>query len=134
MGDAQNCAERAQDLCRKGLRPPISLGFLVPNFGFGNRSVHDGCDRQKEPNVFLVQVPATVDNDNSWLSAPHGTKINSSDPPLPAVCTAYATPPLLPFFHPINRAGPALATGLHLDRRIDFSAICCRHAATAHRR
>jgi hypothetical protein len=29
------------------------------------------------------------------------TKINSSEPPLPAVCTAYATPPFLPFFHPV---------------------------------
>ena len=28
-----------------------------------------------------------------------GTKINSSDPPLTTVCTAYATPPFLPLFH-----------------------------------
>ena len=33
MGDAQNCAERAQDLCRKELRPPDFIGTLVPNFG-----------------------------------------------------------------------------------------------------
>ena len=33
MGDAQNCAERAQDLCRKELRPPDFIGTFVPNFG-----------------------------------------------------------------------------------------------------
>jgi hypothetical protein len=47
------------------------------------------------------------------------------DPPLPAVCTAYATPPFLPFFHPTNRAGPALdqvAVSTWIGG-IDFSAI-----------
>jgi hypothetical protein len=40
-----------------------------------------------------------------WLWAARRTKINSSDPPLTAVCTAYATPPLLPFFQrPIELA------------------------------
>jgi hypothetical protein len=39
--------------------------------------------------------------DKSWLSATRPTKINSSDPPLTAVCTAY-DPTILPFFHPPN--------------------------------
>jgi hypothetical protein len=53
------------------------------------------------------------------------TKINSPDPPLPAVCTAYATPPFLPLFHPpIELASFRPCGCLHLDRRIDFSAIC----------
>jgi hypothetical protein len=43
----------------------------------------------------------TNDNDKPRLSALlHRTKISSSDPPLTAVCTAYATPSFLPFFHP----------------------------------
>ena len=54
-----------------------------------------------------------------------GTKINSSDPPLTAICTAYATPPFQPFLHPpIELAGFRPRGRLHLDRRMDFSAIC----------
>jgi hypothetical protein len=54
-----------------------------------------------------------------------GTKINSSDPPLTAVCTAYPTPPFPPFLHPpIELASFGPSGRLHLDRRVDFSAIC----------
>jgi hypothetical protein len=62
--------------------------------------------------------------DESWLSAAPGTKINSSDPPLMAVCTAYATPPFLPFFHPpIELASGRPGGRLDVDRWVDFSAI-----------
>ena len=120
MGDAQNCAETALNCAESDLGPDF-IGTLVRNFGFGNRSVHDGCDRQKEPNVFLVQVPATEDNDNSWLSAPHGTKITS----LIHRCrpSALRTRP----HHSCRSFTPPIELGqlgrLHLDRRIDFSAI-----------
>jgi hypothetical protein len=44
---------------------------------------------------------------------------------LAAVRTAYAAQPLLPFFHPpIEPASFRPCGRLHLDRRIDFSAIC----------
>jgi hypothetical protein len=44
---------------------------------------------------------------------------------LPAVCTAYATPPFLALLDPpIELAGSRPHGRLHLDRRIDFSAIC----------
>jgi hypothetical protein len=54
-----------------------------------------------------------------------GTKINGSDPPLPAVLPRTRPPPFLPFFHPPVEL-PSLRPGgrLYLDRRIDFSAIC----------
>jgi hypothetical protein len=44
---------------------------------------------------------------------------------LTAARTAYSTPPFLPLFHPpikLPSSGPG--GSLHLDRRIDFSAIC----------
>jgi hypothetical protein len=61
-----------------------------------------------------------------WLPGLAGeTKINSSNPPLTAICTAYATPPLLPFFHPpIKLASLRPRGGVHLNRRTDFPAIC----------
>jgi hypothetical protein len=52
-------------------------------------------------------------------------KINSSDPPLTTVCTAYPAPPLLPFLYPpIEVTGFRPRSRLDLDRRIDFAAIC----------
>jgi hypothetical protein len=64
-------------------------------------------------------------SDESSLRAARGSKIDSSDPPLPAVCTAYTTQPFLPFFHPpIKLAGFRPRGRLYLDRWIDFSAIC----------
>jgi hypothetical protein len=60
----------------------------------------------------------------SWLRAVRGAKINSSDPPLTAVRTAYATPPFPPFCHPpIELAGIRPFGRLNPDRRIDSSAI-----------
>jgi hypothetical protein len=44
---------------------------------------------------------------------------------LTAVCTAYPTPPLPPFsYPPIELASFRPRGRLHLDRRIDFAAIC----------
>jgi hypothetical protein len=61
----------------------------------------------------------------SCPSAPCGTKINSSDPSLTAVCTAYATPPLLPFFHPtIELAAFRPVAVSTLIGGSDFPAIC----------
>jgi hypothetical protein len=60
-----------------------------------------------------------------WSRAVRGTQITSSDPPLTAVCTAYAAPPFLAFFDPpIELAGCRPRGRLHLDRRIDLSTIC----------
>jgi hypothetical protein len=54
--------------------------------------------------------------------------INSSDPPLAAVSTAYPTPP---FSHqPIEPASLGPRGRVHLDRRIDFVAIC--HSKLVH--
>jgi hypothetical protein len=54
------------------------------------------------------------------------TKINSSDPPLTAVRTAYASEPLLPFFHPPMKLASFQPCGrLYVDGRVDLSAICC---------
>jgi hypothetical protein len=53
------------------------------------------------------------------------TKINSSDPPLTAVCNAYPTPPFLPFSSPPIKLASFRPRGhLDLDRWIDFSAVC----------
>jgi hypothetical protein len=55
----------------------------------------------------------------------YGTKIHSFDPRLTAVCTAYATPRFLPFFHlPIESASARPGGRLHQDRRIDYAASC----------
>jgi hypothetical protein len=79
-------------------------------------------DCSVEEMHFWVQ-PST--NDRSWPCAACGTKINSSDPSLTAVRIAYSTPPFLPFFHPPIELASARPRGrLHLDRWIDFSAIC----------
>jgi hypothetical protein len=53
-------------------------------------------------------------------------EINSSDPPLPAVCTAYPTPPLLPFLHPPVELAGVRPRG-HIDRywRIDLATVRC---------
>ena len=60
-----------------------------------------------------------------WSLAARGTKINSSYPPLTAVCTAYPTEPFPPLLHPpIELASFRPHGRLHLDRRIDFPTIC----------
>jgi hypothetical protein len=52
------------------------------------------------------------------------TKINSFDPPLTPVSTAYATPPFLPFSHPRVKLISWRPGGrLHVDRWADCSAI-----------
>jgi hypothetical protein len=44
---------------------------------------------------------------------------------LTPVCTGYATPPFLPFFHPPIKLASSRPRGrLDWDRCIDFSAIC----------
>jgi hypothetical protein len=44
---------------------------------------------------------------------------------LTAIWAAYAAPPFLPFFHPPSELASFRPRGrLHLNRRIDFSAIC----------
>ena len=59
-----------------------------------------GFGRIGRCSVGGLAFDATNDNVKSRLRAAGRTKINSSDPPLTAVRTAYATPPLLSFFHP----------------------------------
>jgi hypothetical protein len=45
---------------------------------------------------------------------------------LTAVCTAYPTPPFLPFFHPpIELASMRPGGRVNLDHRVDFAAVCC---------
>ena len=61
----------------------------------------------------------------AWSLAIHGTKIHSPDPPLPAVCAAYATEPLLSVLHPPIKLPSFGPRGrIHLDRRVDFPTIC----------
>jgi hypothetical protein len=61
---------------------------------------------------------------NSLSLASGRTKINSLDPLLTTVWTSYPSEPLLPFFHPpIELASRRPHGQLHLDRRIDFTAI-----------
>jgi hypothetical protein len=53
------------------------------------------------------------------------TKINSSDPVLMSVRTAYATEPFPAFLHPpIELASSRPHGGLNVDRRIHLTAIC----------
>ena len=57
--------------------------------------------------------------------AARGTKISSSNPTLTTVFAPHPTQPLLALFHPPIKAASTRPRGcLHLDRRIDFSAIC----------
>ena len=59
-----------------------------------------------------------------WLCAARRPKINSSDPPLTAVRTAYPTPPFLPFFHPPIEPASLRPRGyVDLDGWVDISAI-----------
>jgi hypothetical protein len=52
------------------------------------------------------------------------TKINSPDPPLFTVRTAYPTEPLLTLFDPpIELACSRPRSGLHMYQRVDFSAM-----------
>jgi hypothetical protein len=101
-------------------RPVSSLAVFPANFAL----LQPLSDQRSRGSLGVTHSP-TLDSRKSRLWAARGTKINSFDPPLTAVCTAYATPPFLPFFHPpIELAGFRPRGRLHLNRRIDFSAIC----------
>jgi hypothetical protein len=69
-------------------------------------------------------------NNESYKDKPRSlplgaTKIDSSDPPLTPVRPAYPAQPLLTLSDPpIQLASFRPGGRLHLDRRIDFSAIC----------
>ena len=94
----------------------------------GNRRNSDVCDKNtrrgggRSPNTSQSIPAAPI---RPIPSPIRGTKINSPDPALTAVCTPYPTPPFLPIFHPpIELGSPRPHGRLHLDRWIDFSAIC----------
>jgi hypothetical protein len=54
-----------------------------------------------------------------------GTKINSSNPPLTAVRTAYPTAPFQPLLHPVVDLPSSRPRGrLHLNGRINCTAVC----------
>jgi hypothetical protein len=64
-----------------------------------------------------------------------GTKINSCDPPLTAVCTAYATPPFPLFSHPqssrpafdyVAIPAPPAAAGPCLALKRASARTCCQ--------
>jgi hypothetical protein len=91
----------------------------------GQATVPESLDLERLFRQRLARRPGTNDDNKSPLLSARRTKISSPDPPFMAVCTAYATPPLLPFLHPpIELASLRPRGRLHLDRRIDFSAIC----------
>jgi hypothetical protein len=67
---------------------------------------------------------ATHSTQQLWLVVASWTKINSSDPQMPAVSTAYPTEPFLPFFHPPIELARFRPRGHgHLDRGIDYATI-----------
>jgi hypothetical protein len=81
-----------------------------------------GLDR---PRISAIDKPLPSESlsEGSRMSA-RGTKINSPDPALSAVCTAYPAEPLLTFFDPpIELAGSGPRRRLHLDRRINCTAV-----------
>ena len=68
--------------------------------------------------------------DNLPLCAAHGTKINSSDPPLAAVWTAHPTQPFLPIFHPPIQLASLRPRGrVNIDWRVNFAAGLLRSGA-----
>jgi hypothetical protein len=92
----------------------------------GQATVPESLDLERLFRQRLARRPGTNDDNKSPLLSARRTKISSPDPPLTTVCTAYATPPFLTFFHPPIKLASLRPYGrLHLDRRIDFSAICC---------
>jgi hypothetical protein len=89
----------------------------------GQATVPESLDLERLFRQRLARRPGTNDDNKSPLLSARRTKISSPDPPLTTVCTAYATPPL-PFSHPpIELASWRPGRDLHLDGRIDFSAI-----------
>jgi hypothetical protein len=70
------------------------------------------------------EVACDSQHQQSAPGAARRSKINSSDPPLAAVWTAYATEPLPAFLHPPVELASFRPRGhLHLDRWIDFPAV-----------
>ena len=71
------------------------------------------------------EVACDSQHQQSALEAARRTEINSSDPPLTTVRTAYPTQPFLPFPDPPIELARFRPRGrLHVDRWIDFSPIC----------
>jgi len=88
MGDAQNCAETAQNYAESDLGPEF-IGTLVPNSAKAN------------PPPFMTGMhTGDENNDRLRLCAARRTKISSFDPALLTVRAAYPTPPFPPFPHP----------------------------------
>jgi hypothetical protein len=91
----------------------------------GQATVPESLDLERLFRQRLARRPGTNDDNKSPLLSARRTKISSPDPPLTTVCTAYATPPLLPFFDPpIELAGFRPVGRLDLDGWIDFPPIC----------
>jgi hypothetical protein len=101
---------------------PLGLSWQSPSVALFQQNrrhvlIRYGSQRRPPTN--------TNDNDKSWQWVAHRTKINSSDPPLTAVRTAYPTPPFLPFLHPpIELASLRPRGRLDLDGWVHFSAVC----------
>ena len=94
------------DSCRKTYRtqPGLSLGRVEGplgdqvSAGRPDRAAGSGVTpRTPAPTSICVPANQRPQSFDSWLSPARGTKINSFDPSLTAVCTACATPPFLPF-------------------------------------
>jgi hypothetical protein len=70
------------------------------------------------------EVACDSQHQQSALGATRRSKINSFDPALPTVGTAYPTPPFLPVLHPpIEPASLRPGGCLDLDLWVDRSAI-----------
>ena len=87
----------------------------------GSRPLHPG----RQVGRAARRSPTnTNDNDKSWQWVARRTKINSSDPSLTAVWTAYPAQPLLALFHPpIELASSGPRGCLNFNRWIDCTAI-----------
>ena len=69
---------------------------LLDSFGGRTLRVEQGWDDRVTQSV---QVACDLQHQESWLCAASGTKINSFDPLLTALSTAYPAEPFLPFSH-----------------------------------
>ena len=94
-------------------------------------TVWKGCHLRLMPGVPSLRSkhrPSIVSNSPRIVKrrslAVRPTKINSSNPALPAVPTSYAAPPFPPFSHPpIELACSRPGSRVHLDRRLDCTAV-----------
>jgi hypothetical protein len=113
-GDAQNCAETAQN-CKR-LRSRFLWDFS-PEFRLRlTHTVNDECAyRQRKTTI------------KSRLRTVRRSKISSFDPPLTAVFASYPTHPLLALFHPpIQLTTRRPRRPLNLDGWVDYTAISFR--------